>query len=375
MIESLNRVKVSAKALQNNIAVCRKYAGDVPVLAMVKADAYGHGMLDCARIFIQGGAAALGVAEVVEGVTLREAGCTAPVYILAGIVPQTARAAVEYDLTPVVPDGWSLQALNEAAMQAGRRVGVHLKIDAGMGRQGTLPEHLRKRVVEINSFSHLEFKGIVAHFPMADERNSGNSALVRETFSAAVAELRSQLDSNFCSQLSNSAGLMYVDEAGFDMVRPGIALYGYYPDGKEGSAGAEEPKLIPAMSFTSTIIQIRELGEGVGLGYGHTYTTARPSQIAILPVGYEDGYLRRYSNMAEVLIGGMRAPVVGRISMNLTMVDVTDIDGVQVGDEAVLLGQQGEEVITADELAQWMDTISYEVLCLFGHMNNRVLVD
>jgi alanine racemase len=158
------------------------------------------------------------------------------------------------------------------------------------------------------------------------------------------------------------------------MVRPGISLYGCYPDGSRGEENAEAAKLQPVMRFVSRIIQLKEVPAGSGLGYGHTYTTSRKTRIAIIPAGYEDGYLRSLSNKAEALIHGQRVPVVGRISMNLTMFDVTDIDGIGPGEEVVLLGRQGRDEVTADEIAAWMGTINYEVLCLFGNLNDRVYI-
>ena len=159
------------------------------------------------------------------------------------------------------------------------------------------------------------------------------------------------------------------------MIRPGISLYGCYPDGARGRMHAEPPLLEPVMRMISRVIQVKEIPAGTGLGYGHIYTTGRPSRIAVIAAGYEDGYLRCLSNRAQALVKGRRVPVVGRISMNLTMLDITDVDGVASGDEVVLLGRQGKDEISADEVANWMGTINYEVLCLFGNLNKRVYVE
>jgi alanine racemase len=250
-----------------------------------------------------------------------------------------------------------------------------LKVDAGMGRQGTLPGEFAELVRTARSLPSLQIDGVMAHFPMSDDRQSENSSQVLATFHRTVDEISRLVPGECCLHLANSGGVFYVAGAQLDMVRLGISLYGYYPDGAAGCQAAAEPKLRPLMRFTSSVIQVRSMPAGVGLGYNHIHTTTRPTTVAVLPVGYEDGYLRRLSNRAEVLIHGRRAPVIGRISMNLTLVDVTEVAGVRVGDEAVLLGSQGEEAITADEVAGWMDTISYEALCLFGNLNHRVLVD
>lgn len=344
-------------------------------MAMVKADGYGHGMIDCARIFAAQGAAALGVAEAVEGVRLRESGITLPILVLAGVIPQTLPAILDAQLTPVVVDSSILAELSRQAGVRGVEVSLHLKLDAGMGRQGILPTDFVELVRAVQALPHLRLDGVVAHFPLADDPVAANSTQVLTTYMETTAQLARLVPRKCCLHLANSGGLFYVAGARLDMVRPGIALYGYYPDGQAGRAIAAQPLLQPAMRFSTRVIQVRRVPAGSGLGYGHLFTTSRPSTIAVLPVGYDDGYLRCLSNKAQVLLGGRRAPVVGRISMNLTLVDVTGLPAVQVGDEAVVLGRQGEEEITADDIAGWMDTISYEVLCLFGKLNERELVD
>jgi len=374
-MKSLNCVAISRAALIHNFDQCRQLAGDASVLALVKADAYGHGMIDCARIFAERGAAALGVAEASEGVQLRAAGITLPILVLAGVMPQTLPAILDANLTPVVVDQAILPELSRQAQLRHVEVGLHLKLDAGMGRQGTLPSDFIALVHAVQALPCLRLEGVMAHFPFSDDRVSPNSAQVLATFAEATATLARLVPGKCSLHLANSGGLFYVAGARLDMIRLGISLYGYYPDGLIGRAAAAEPFLQPVMRFSTRIIQVRQVSAGSGLGYNHLFTTSRPSTIAVLPVGYEDGYLRCLSNKAQVLIGGRRAPVVGRISMNLTLVDITDCDAVQVGDEAVLLGTQGRAEITADDIAGWMDTISYEVLCLFGQLNERVLVD
>lgn len=374
-MESLNRVAISRTSLIHNFQLLRRLAGTAAVMAMVKADGYGHGMIDCARILAAEGAAAFGVAETVEGVRLRETGCDLPIFILAGVVPQAVEAIVVHRLTPVVVDGDILPELSRQAALRGIELGVHLKIDAGMGRQGTLPDEFAELVRTARALPNLRIDGVMAHFPMSEDRRSENSAQVLATFRRTVAGIARLVPGKCCLHLANSGGVFYVAGAQLDMVRLGISLYGYYPDGAAGRLSAAEPKLRPVMRYSSSVIQVRSVPAGAGLGYNHLYTTTRPTTVAVLPVGYEDGYLRRLSNRAEVLIHGRRASVIGRISMNLTLVDVTEVAGVRVGDEAVLLGSQGEETISADEVAGWMDTISYEALCLFGNLNHRVLVD
>lgn len=342
-------------------------------MAMVKADAYGHGMVECARVFNDCGAAAFGVAEVIEGVRLRQAGLTLPVFILAGILPELIHEIFEYHLTPVLVDGHLIASLAREAELRQTRLTVHLKVDAGMGRQGCLETEALHVVAEISQAKGLHLAGIMAHYPMADDPVCGNSKQVLAAFrtiSAAVMKEYPEIKRH----IANSGGIFSIDGSSLDMVRPGISLYGY-----GASPVCNDPvmcgRLRPVMSFVSRVIQVRQLPAGHGLGYGHLFTTTRKTRLAVLPVGYEDGYLRALSTRASVLIHGRRAPVVGRISMNLTLVDITDIENVKSGDEVVLLGRQGSKRITADEIAGWMDTISYELLCLFGHCNQKKYVD
>lgn len=373
-MKSLNRVQISLKALAHNFNLCRQQAGGADVLAMVKADAYGHGMVECARVFADQGAKALGVAEVREGIALRRSGCTLPVYVFAGVIPQTLSAFFQHRLTPVAVDLAIAEALSREAVKRGREIELHLKMDAGMGRQGTLPASFAHFYTRVHKLPGVRIAGIMAHFPMSEDRSTNSSVELLKLFTQTLERLDPPLPPDCCRHLANSGGILYVPGAGLDMVRPGIALYGCYPDGIPGRAAAGDRELQPVMRFVSQVIQVREVPRGTGIGYGHTFVTQRPTTIAVLPVGYEDGYLRALSTKAAVLIRGQRVPVIGRISMNLTLVDITGMDTVMPGDEAVLLGGQGEGEITADEVAGWMNTISYEVLCLFGNLNRREFV-
>lgn len=372
---SLNRVAISRSALRHNFNLCRAKAGGAKIMPMVKADGYGHGMIECARIFSAEGAAAFGVAEVCEGRMLREAGIEEPIYVLVGMMPEEIPEMLAHRLTPVVVDDFLLPELSGRAAAMGLEVGLHVKMDAGMGRQGCLPDEVPGIVRRINALPGLRLDGIMAHFPLADEPGSANTLEVFARFRQTVSGVEDILPTGCCLHIANSGGLFHFTSTALQMVRPGIALYGCPPGGNGDRAAAGAEGLQPVMRFATRVIQVRTVPSGTGLGYGQTHVTSRPTTLAILPVGYEDGYLRRLSGRAEVLLLGRRAPVVGRVSMNLTLVDVTDIRGeVRRGDEAVLMGRQGDELITADEIASWMDTISYEVLCLFGNLNDRYYI-
>lgn len=374
-MEALKRVRVSRAALAHNFELCRRQAGNAGIVALVKADAYGHGMLACAQCFAKLGASGLAVAEAVEGVQLRKAGLDLPVYVLAGLAPQSIEAIVACRLTPVVSDQQMLLLLAREAEKSGRPLAVHLKVDVGMGRQGALPEEFPELVRQALATSWIRVDGLMAHLPKGDERSAIHSNQVLANFTRISKEALQLIPQPCRLHLANSGGLFYVAGAGFDLVRPGIALYGYYPDGRPGREAAVEPYLQPAMQYSATILQVRHLPPGHSIGYDCTFTTTRATTVAVLPVGYADGYLRKLSGRAQVLIDGQRAQVLGRVSMNLTVVDISHISGVRAGDEAVLLGQQGGDVIDADELATWMETINYEVLCLIGRLNSRVYID
>jgi len=375
MIESLNRVEISLSALRHNFSLLKKKAFGAAVLAMVKADGYGHGMVECATTLAAAGADCFGVAEAVEGIELRKNSIDRPVFIMAGLLPEIVPAMFEYRLTPVVVDGSCLEIISREAAQREQKIGLHLKVDAGMGRQGCPLSDIAGILQQIQKLPGLSLGGIMAHFPMADDPDSDSTAGITAAFGRQLKKVQELLPEKILLHLANSGGILYFPGSHQDMVRPGISLYGYYPDGEQGTKKADEPQLQPVMRFTSRIIQVKEVPVGTGLGYGHTFTTNRKTRMAIIPAGYEDGYLRSLSNKAQVLIHGRRVSAVGRISMNLTVFDVTDLCHVKLGDEVVLLGRQGDEEITADEIAAWMETISYEVLCLFGNLNNRVYVE
>jgi alanine racemase len=371
---SRNRISIDIGLLQHNYRCIKEKVGPrVEVMAMVKGDAYGHGMPEAAAAFAACGCRAFGVAELVEAVALRQTGIEGAIYVMLGFEPHEAELFVHYDLTPVVFQDQDIRALARAAGQHGRDIGVHLKVDCGMGRLGLLPQEVPQFVTRIEQCPGVFLAGIMAHFPEADQRQAPSTPQVYALYQQVIDGLGGKFAG--IRHIANSGAALNFPEMACDMVRAGISLYGYYPDGGQGQEGQAGCRLAPAMSFATRVVQVKELPAGTGISYGHTYTTDRPTRLAVLPTGYEDGYLRDLSNRGEVLIRGQRAPVRGRVCMNLCMVDVTGIDGVTSGDEAVLLGRQGDEVITADEIAAWMGTISYEVLCLFGNNNSRTYIE
>ncbi len=370
MVHSYNRVTIDAKALQKNFRIIQEKSGEgVRILAMVKADGYGHGMVEAAGALAAAGCRTFGVAEICEAVRLREAGVEGEILVMMGFVPEHADLVFSHDLTPVVYDIDAVELLSQRATGLGRRIGVHVKVDSGMSRLGLLPHRIEAFLRRMESLPSVSIAGILSHFSQSDDPNSADTERSYAVFRAACDKIATRCQGP--RHIANSGGIFNFPETCCDMARPGISLYGYYPDGVEGLRRARGERLVPAMSFSSRVLQVKTVPAGAGVSYGHTYITPHETRLAVLPVGYEDGYMRALSNRAHVLIGGCRAPIRGRICMNMCMADITEIDGVQAGDEVVLLGTQGREAISADEIAAWAGTISYEVLCLIGNTNER----
>ena len=276
---------------------------------------------------------------------------------------------MEHRLTPVIYSSADLHALSAQADASGVRLGVYLKIDSGMGRFGIMPDEVVGMVDLLAGLPGLVLAGILSHLPRADTAGVETEAQCR-TFAALLADLDMSAVAGSVCHIANSAALFRHPGSHFDMVRPGISLYGCSPFADEPL-----PELRPVMRFVTQVAQVKDVPAGYGISYGHTFVTERPSRLAILPVGYANGYLRKLSNRGEVLIRGHRVSLRGNICMNACVADITDFPEVVVGDEVVLLGGQGDQVIDAVQVAGWMETINYEVLCLFGNHNRRVYID
>jgi len=367
---SYNCVTVSAAALQHNYNFIKSKVGpDVSVMAMVKADGYGHDMIKASKVFADAGCDVFGVAELSEALELRNSGISGRIVVMLGFEDGDANAFFEHDLTPVIFDYHLAKALSDNALKVGKHIGVHIKVDTGMSRLGVKPEKLAEFMQKVEGLGGISIAGILSHFPESDNLESKST---EEGFSSfADACYGSEKRFKGICHIANSGAVLNFPNTHCDMVRPGIALYGYHPAGKTQPEDESVRELIPAMSFSSRVLQVNTVPAGTGVSYGHTFITDRETQLAVLPVGYEDGYSRILSNCGEVLIHGRRVPIRGRICMNICMADVTDIGQVSAGDEVVFLGKQGEEVITAEDIAEKMGSISYEVLCLLGNNNRR----
>jgi alanine racemase len=354
---------VDESALAHNLRTVAAHVGErCRVLAVVKADGYGHGAIDAARVFVEAGTWGLAVSLIEEGVELRQGGIRAPVLVLGGVHPGSEDVVVHGALTPVVWAPQHLQLLAAAVRRSGaERLPVHLKIDTGMSRLGVLPGDLAALLdwYSAHAASELLIEGVMTHFACADDPNDTHTSRAQlESFHGCLAMLRERGIQPRIRHVCNSAGLVRFAEAHLDMVRPGIALYG-----AGSSAAVELEGLRMAMSVHSRLLGIRELPAGAKVSYGHRQTLARPSRLGILPVGYGDGYPRGMSGRAEVLIRGHRCPIVGNITMDLSMVDVTDLPDAREGERVTLMGRQGRQLIDVYELADWAGVISYEVTC------------
>lgn len=342
------------------------------LMAVVKADGYGHGAVKVAQTALQNGAGHLAVARLEEGIELRKAGITAPILIFGYTPPENLRRMIEHDLMPTVYSLESARACSEIAAAAGKVLPIHIKIDSGMGRLGLLPVRLEtgeldatdetRMVKDIQSIARLpaiELEGIYTHFAAADSADKAYSHRQLDLFLHILEQVKASGVTIGIRHAANSAATIELPQAHLDMVRPGISLYGFYPSDE---VDRTRIALKPAMTLKTRIIQLKQVPDGFHVSYGMTYTTARPTTIATVPLGYADGYSRRLSSRGHMLVRGTRVPIVGRVCMDLTMLDVGALPDAQVGDEVVAFGRQGEVEIHADELAATIDTINYEIV-------------
>lgn len=346
------------------------------VMAVLKANAYGHGAVECARRLAIAGVDWFGVALPEEGIELRASGIVQPVLCLGGFWPGQAAVCLQQQLTPVVYRLDMIRALNEAALEAGAVADVHVKIDTGMGRLGVRFDQLSEFVAALGEFRNVRVDGLLSHLAAADDvacQPLTRNQIHRFDESVVVFRERGYRPSHL--HLANSAGIFGHREAWGNMVRPGGVLYGLWRDVLPPSI--VDPGLEPVMSVYSRISILKWVPAGETIGYGCTFEASRRSLIATLPIGYHDGYMRGLSNRANVIVRGMYAPVVGRVSMDLTLIDVTNVAGVAVGDQVTLLGRDKENVgpgVAAEDLARISGTLSYEVTCGIGERVPRVYV-
>jgi alanine racemase len=372
-------INVDLQALAHNFEELKKLAAknmayNGGIMPVIKADAYGHGMLAVAKTLDAAGCRLLAVSNVLEGVALREAGFKQKIMAFESTLPGDAAALVDHDLTPTVCTMELADAIERYAAKLDKQIPVHIKVDTGMGRLGLdesealgFAQHLHKNC------PHIQLEGIYTHFPVADTDRDFTFNQMRR-FRDIVYTLENHFFTFTYVHAGNSMGLGDYKSELFNLARPGLMLYGLYP----AQELKEKIHLKPVMSVKAKIIFVKTIARGQGISYGHTFKAKNDMTIAVLPVGYSNGYMRSLSNNAFVLIAGVRCPVLGRVTMDQIMVDITPI-GLsgrlpKIGDEAVLLGSQRDEEITADELAEWAGTISYEILCSLGNRLTRIYI-
>ncbi len=362
-------IEVNLANITYNIKQFKRTASNAELMAVVKANAYGHGAIKVAETALKNGATWLGVATVEEGVELREAGFKVPVLILGGILAEEIIDCYNYNLDISVYSKNFLEDVNKYREILSEPLNIHLKIDIGMHRLGILPGQFSEFLDELNEIDYLKIKGIFTHFPdAAGDRNFSIKQIDKFLECTNLAEKK--LGEIPYKHTANSAAVINIPQSHFNLVRPGLGLYGYHDD-------IDLNKIVnlkPAMRMKTKVTSIREIPAGKKVGYGRTYLTERDSIIATLPVGYADGYKRTLSNKGYVLIKGKKAPIAGRICMDQTMIDVTDISGVTEGEEVILIGKQKNEEISIYEVSAWAETIPNDILVSLTDRVNRVYV-
>ncbi len=369
--------EVSLPVLRENFRVIRDYVGEkVTVCAVVKADAYGHGTVGCARTLESAGAKWLGVTNAEDALALRYAGIEARLLLLTGMWKGEEDAIVAARLTPTVWEAWHLQLLEQAAKRQDVVLPVHLKIDTGMNRLGAPKEALPFLCETLAACEHLQLEGVTTHFASAEILDAESAPRQMKCFEDGLAVVRGHGFWPSLIHTANSAAMAARPETWNNMVRPGIALYGYsLPFTRASHAADVAPlPLRPALAWKTRVLTVKEIAAGQAVGYGGTYVSQVPGRFAVLAVGYADGYQRLLSNRGRVIVRGEYAPVIGRVSMDLTTVDVSQIPDVQVGDDVILIGEDRGKSVDALELAGHCDTVVYEILCGLSQRVPRVYV-
>lgn len=361
--------EIDLRNIGANIRAIKALVGsDVQVMAVVKAEGYGHGAVRVAQAALAAGASCLGVALPEEGITLRKAGFNGPILVFGILQPDQAAAIVYHNLTASLCQEASAAALSQEAMKQNKTAKVHVKVDSGMGRVGAAVEEAVELVRMVSSLPGVEVEGIYSHFATADAADLSYAKEQLSRFKQLLAKMDEAGFAIPIKHMANSGGIINLPDAYLNLVRPGIAIYGLYPS-------EEVPRdtllLRPALSLKTRVVQVKRVPPGTGISYGQIYHTERASNIASIPIGYADGWSRILTGKAWALLHGKRFPIVGRICMDQCMIDAGD-EAVEVGDEVVLIGEQGDQRITADEIAGYLGTINYEVVCMISDRVPRV---
>lgn len=364
--------EIDLKAIAHNIKELRRITQpQARLMAVVKANGYGHGAVEVSRCALQNGAALLGVARIEEGLQIRKAGINVPILVFGYTHPQQAGDLIQYNLTQSVHTTATARELSQAALSLAAKIKIHVKVDTGMGRLGLLPQNFQSDQLEkINSdtiaetlaianLDGLELEGIFTHFASADSADKTDTEYQLDLFLNYRKDLQKAGLNPPLAHAANSGALLDMPRSHLDLVRPGIAIYGLYPSDE---VDRKRILLKPAMALKTKIIQLKNVPAGFKISYGSTHTTQQPTTIATVPIGYADGLNRGLSSRGRMLVGGQRVPIVGRVCMDLTMLDVGDVKNVQVGDEVVVFGKQENKTLSVDEMATMLNTINYEIV-------------
>ncbi len=359
----LTWLEIDTKALTNNIQAVKKQLSEkTEIMAVVKANAYGHGMIKTAQQVIKAGVKQLAVATVSEGVKLRKAGIKSPILILGTVFKKQLKTIIEYNL---IPNIYSYQMAKELNSY-GKKIKIHVKVDTGMGRIGILAEDAITEIKKIANLDKIKINGVFSHFAAADA-NHNYTIKQLEKFKQIIKKLKSENIEIKNYHIANSAGIINYPASYFDLVRMGIILYGLYPTAELKDKLALEPVL----SWKARIVNLKEVPPNTNISYGCTYTTDKIAKIATLPVGYHDGYFRALSNQGQVICHGKKVPIIGRVCMDQLMIDVTEIEA-KKGDIVTLIGKEGNSIISASDLANKVGTINYEIISRIGRRVPRI---
>ncbi|MFA6918704.1 MAG: alanine racemase [Patescibacteria group bacterium] len=369
--KDLSWIEVSQKALSQNIRILKSTLGSKTKLSVsVKANAYGHGIVETSRIFLRNGADGLCVNSFEELLKLKNESIKCPILIIGYVPPRQIKQAIKLKADLFGFNYDYLKIISSEAKKIKKHASIYLKIDTGMSRQGILADQISDLIKKIKKLPYLNITGLSTHFATADGKINNKEFLKQLNSFQKSAEIVQASYNSVILCCANSAASLTYPQARLDMARIGISAYGYYPSIETKKIWKGKP-LIPALSFKTIVTQIKDIPVDSLVGYGGTFKAKKQMRVAILPVGYYDGLDRKLSNKGEILVDGKKAKIIGRICMNLTIVDITAIDGVKIGDEAVIIGRQGKEQITADDLAKQIGTINYEVLARLRENLNK----
>lgn len=364
--------EINLNNLINNIDEIKKKSNSSEIIGVVKANAYGHGAVEISKALLSCNIKKLAVANIVEAIELRENNITAPIMLLGISEDFAIDELINYDVEPTVSTLHFAKNLNESAREKNKIIKIHIALDSGMGRIGF--RNTSKDIddiVSISNLSNLKIDSIFSHFSTADSIDKSYSNNQIDIYNSIINKLKEKGVNISKRNLSNSAAIIDIPESHYDYVRPGIIQYGYYPSDE---VNKNDINIKPVLTWKTRIVHIKEVDENEYIGYGKTYKTSKKTLIATLPVGYADGYSRSLSNKGSVIIKGKLAPIIGNVCMDQFMIDITDIEGVKSGDEVILLGSDGEFKFDAEDMANILNTISYEVLCLIGRRAPRVYI-